>query len=60
MVRDEFDEAFQGVDVIVSPVSPTVSWDIGEKADDPIALYLADLFTIPGALAGLPGISIPC
>jgi len=60
MVRDEFSKAFDEVDVIVSPVSPTVSWKIGELADDPLALYLADIFTIPGALAGLPGLCLPC
>jgi len=47
MVRDEFATAFEEVDVIVSPVSPTVAWKIGELADDPLALYLADIFTIP-------------
>lgn len=60
MVRDEFAERFHEVDVIVSPVSPMVAWGIGELADDPLALYLADIFTIPAALAGLPGISVPC
>ena len=59
-VRKEFDEAFKQVDVIVSPTSPCVAWKLGEKFDDPVAMYLADVFTAPANIAGLPGISIPC
>ena len=44
----------------MAPVAPTVAWDIGEKADDPVASYLADIFTLSVSLAGLPGMSIPC
>lgn len=47
-------------DVIMGPVSPTVAWDLGDKADDPVANYLADIFTLSASLAGLPGMSIPC
>lgn len=59
MVRQEFAEVFTKVDVLATPVSPQVAWKIGEKADDPLALYMADIFTVPGALAGIPGISVP-
>jgi aspartyl-tRNA(Asn)/glutamyl-tRNA(Gln) amidotransferase subunit A len=45
--------------VIAGPAAPTVAWKIGEKADDPVANYLADIFTLPGSLAGLPGLSVP-
>jgi aspartyl-tRNA(Asn)/glutamyl-tRNA(Gln) amidotransferase subunit A len=45
--------------VIAGPVAPTVAWKLGEKNDDPVANYLADIFTLPGSLAGLPGMSIP-
>jgi aspartyl-tRNA(Asn)/glutamyl-tRNA(Gln) amidotransferase subunit A len=46
--------------VIAGPVAPTVAWKLGEKADDPVANYLADIFTLPASLAGLPGMSLPC
>lgn len=59
-LRKEFDETFKQVDVIVSPTSPTVAWNLGEKFNDPLAMYLADVFTAPGNIAGVPGISIPC
>ena len=59
LVRHDFDEAFKNVDVILSPISPTTAFKIGEKADDPLAMYLTDIFTIPVNLAGLPGVSIP-
>jgi aspartyl-tRNA(Asn)/glutamyl-tRNA(Gln) amidotransferase subunit A len=48
------------VDVIVMPVAPTAAFEIGERADDPIAMYLSDVFTIPVSLAGLPALTIPC
>ena len=59
-IREDFDNAFQSCDLIVTPTSPTPAFKIGEKADDPLAMYLSDIFTIPANLAGLPGISIPC
>ncbi len=59
-LRNEFDEAFKQVDVILSPTAPGTAWKLGEKFDDPIAMYLADVFTTPANIAGLPGISIPC
>ncbi len=59
MIADDFQIAFQDCDVIAGPVAPTVAWKISEKSDDPVANYLADIFTLPGSLAGLPGMSIP-
>ena len=59
-LRKEFDEAFKQVDVILSPTVPGTAWKLGEKFDDPIAMYLADVFTTPANIAGLPGISVPC
>lgn len=59
-LRKEFDDAFKRVDVIIGPTSPTVAWNLGEKFDDPLAMYLADIFTTAGNIAGIPGISIPC
>ena len=59
MIADDFQQAFKQCDVIAGPVAPTVAWKIGEKSDDPVASYLADIFTLPGSLAGLPGMSLP-
>ena len=59
MIADDFQQAFQLCDVIAGPVAPTVAWKIGEKSDDPVANYLADIFTLPASLAGLPGMSLP-
>jgi len=60
LIAQDFKQAFQQCDVIMGPVSPTVAWDIGDKADDPVANYLGDIFTLSTNLAGLPGMSIPC
>ncbi len=60
LVRRDFDRAFAEVDLIASPTSPTVAFRIGERADDPLAMYVSDICTIPANLAGLPAISIPC
>ena len=59
MIADDFQQAFKQCDVIAGPVAPTVAWKIGDKADDPVANYLADIFTLPASLAGLPGMSVP-
>ncbi len=59
MIADDFQNAFKDCDLIAGPVAPTVAWKLGEKSDAPMANYLADIFTLPGSLAGLPGISIP-
>jgi aspartyl-tRNA(Asn)/glutamyl-tRNA(Gln) amidotransferase subunit A len=60
LVRRDFARAFGEVDLIASPTSPTVAFRVGERADDPLAMYMSDLCTIPANLAGLPAISIPC
>ncbi len=60
LIKNDFDEAFKKVDVIVAPTSPEVAFKIGEKTQDPIKMYLSDVLTIPCNIAGLPGISIPC
>jgi aspartyl-tRNA(Asn)/glutamyl-tRNA(Gln) amidotransferase subunit A len=59
IIRD-YEQAFVGYDVLVSPTSPTTAFPIGEKADDPMAMYLNDVFTIPANLAGVPAVSVPC
>ncbi len=60
LIADDFSQAFQEVDCIVTPTSPTVAWNIGEKADDPLSMYLADIYTVSVNVAGLPAISVPC
>ncbi len=60
LIRNDFEEAFKKVDVIASPVSPTPAFKIGEKSSDPLAMYLADIYTISANLAGICGISVPC
>jgi aspartyl-tRNA(Asn)/glutamyl-tRNA(Gln) amidotransferase subunit A len=60
LVRRDFDAALDTVDAIVTPVSPTTAFRLGERVDDPLAMYLADVFTIGCNLAGLPGLSVPC
>jgi len=59
-IREDFDSAFRKVDLILAPTSPCVAWDIGEKFDDPLTMYMADIFTTSANLAGIPGISLPC
>jgi len=60
LIRQDFEQAFAKFDVLVTPTAPTPAFRIGEKVDDPLQMYLSDIFTIPCNLAGLPGISIPC
>jgi aspartyl-tRNA(Asn)/glutamyl-tRNA(Gln) amidotransferase subunit A len=60
LIRRDFERAFEQVDAIVTPTSPTPAFRLGEKTDDPLAMYLSDIFTVTINLAGLPGISIPC
>ncbi len=60
LIRQDFDRAFKKVDLILTPVSPTPPFKIGEKITDPVSLYLSDVFTVTASLAGLPAISIPC
>jgi aspartyl-tRNA(Asn)/glutamyl-tRNA(Gln) amidotransferase subunit A len=60
MIAEDFDRVFGEVDLIAGPVSPTTAWRIGEQTDDPVSNYLADIFTLPASLAGLPAMSVPC
>ncbi len=60
LIRNDFDAAFQEVDVIVGPTSPTAAFKIGEKSSDPLSMYLSDIYTITANLAGIPGLSLPC
>jgi aspartyl-tRNA(Asn)/glutamyl-tRNA(Gln) amidotransferase subunit A len=59
LIADDFSRAFEQVDLIAGPVSPTVAWEIGTQTNDPVANYLADIYTLPASLAGLPGMSVP-
>ena len=59
MIADDFQRCFADCDLIAGPVAPTVAWKLGGKGDDPVANYLADIFTLPASLAGLPGMSVP-
>ena len=60
LIRNDFDQAFAKVDAILTPTSPTPAFRFGEKSEDPISMYLSDIYTISTNLAGLPGISVPC
>ena len=60
LIRHDFDAAFAGVDVLLTPTSPGTAFRFGAHAEDPLAMYLADLLTIPANLAGLPAINVPC
>ena len=60
LIRNDFDAAFQSADVLLTPTAPTTAFRTGTHADDPLAMYLADLLTVPVNLAGLPAISVPC
>ena len=59
MIADDFQACFRVCDLIAGPVAPTVAWKLGSKDEDPVASYLADIFTLPASLAGLPGMSVP-
>jgi aspartyl-tRNA(Asn)/glutamyl-tRNA(Gln) amidotransferase subunit A len=59
MIADDFQACFRDCDLIAGPVAPTVAWKLGDQADDPVKAYLADIFTLPASLAGLPGMSLP-
>lgn len=60
IIADDFQRAFAECDVLMGPVAPSVAWNAGEKSDDPLAMYLADIYTLSVSLAGLPGMSVPC
>jgi len=59
LISNDFSQAFKQVDVIVGPTSPTPPFNLGEKVNDPVTMYLSDIYTIPANLAGLPALSIP-
>jgi aspartyl-tRNA(Asn)/glutamyl-tRNA(Gln) amidotransferase subunit A len=60
LIRRDFEEAFASCDVVATPTTPTPAFRLGEKTEDPLEMYLADIFTVPANLAGLPAISVPC
>lgn len=60
LIKDDFNEAFKKVDIILTPTAPTAAFKFGEKSDDPISMYLSDIFTIPASLAGVCAVSAPC
>jgi aspartyl-tRNA(Asn)/glutamyl-tRNA(Gln) amidotransferase subunit A len=60
LLTSDFEKAFKEVDAVVTPTSPTPAFKLGEKADDPLAMYLADIYTVVADLVGIPGISVPC
>ena len=60
LIKQDFEQAFEQVDLIVGPTTPTTAFSLGEKTDDPIQMYLADVFTVSANLAGIPAMSIPC
>jgi len=60
LIKNDFEKAFKTCDIILTPTSPTAAFKIGERANDPLSMYLSDIFTIPANLAGIPGISVPC
>ncbi|MCA9876441.1 MAG: Asp-tRNA(Asn)/Glu-tRNA(Gln) amidotransferase subunit GatA [Thermomicrobiales bacterium] len=60
LIKQDFDRAWEQVDAIVAPTSPTVAFPLGARTDDPYQMYLADIFTIPANMAGIPGVAIPC
>ena len=60
LLTRDFQNAFTNVDAIVTPVTPTTAFKLGEKTDDPMAMYLSDIYTVTANLAGVPGISLPC
>ncbi|MDD5252241.1 MAG: Asp-tRNA(Asn)/Glu-tRNA(Gln) amidotransferase subunit GatA [Patescibacteria group bacterium] len=60
LIAQDFADAFNEVDVLLTPTSPVVAWKLGEKTEDPLAMYLADIYTVPVNIVGLPGVSVPC
>jgi len=60
LIRRDFERAFEVCDVVATPTAPTPAFRLGEKTEDPLQMYLADIFTVPASLAGIPGLSLPC
>jgi aspartyl-tRNA(Asn)/glutamyl-tRNA(Gln) amidotransferase subunit A len=59
LIQRDFARVFEQVDALVTPTSPTCAWKLGERIEDPLAMYLADVYTLPASLAGIPGITVP-
>ena len=59
LIAEDFRKAFEQVDVLLTPTAPSAAFAVGENSDDPVAMYLNDVFTVPASLAGLPGMSLP-
>jgi aspartyl-tRNA(Asn)/glutamyl-tRNA(Gln) amidotransferase subunit A len=60
LIKRDYDLAFRKVDALLTPVTPTAAFRVGEKVDDPIAMYLSDIYTVTANLAGIPSLSLPC
>jgi aspartyl-tRNA(Asn)/glutamyl-tRNA(Gln) amidotransferase subunit A len=60
LIKRDFEGAFENCDAIITPTAPTTAFKIGEKTQDPLQMYLTDIFTLPASLAGLPALSLPC
>ena len=60
LIREDFDRVFAEVDCLITPTAPSTAFAFGEKVDDPLTMYLSDIFTVSANLAGIPGISVPC
>jgi len=60
LIRRDYDRAFEGVDVVAMPTSPTAAFKLGERTEDPVQMYLGDVFTVSANLAGLPAVTVPC
>ena len=60
LIKAAFDKVFEQYDAVLSPVAPTTAYKLGEKVDDPLAMYLGDVYTVPVNIAGLPSLSLPC
>ncbi len=60
LIRQDFDKVFKEVDLLITPTSATTAFKVGEKVDDPIQMYIQDIFLAPASLAGVPGLTVPC
>jgi aspartyl-tRNA(Asn)/glutamyl-tRNA(Gln) amidotransferase subunit A len=60
LIKEDFDRAFEQCDLLIGPAAPTPAFQLGEKTDDPLAMYLADVYTVSLNMAGLPGLTVPC
>ena len=60
LIRGDYDAAFENVDLLIGPVTPAPAFKLGEKLQDPLAMYMQDIFTLPPSLAGIPAVNVPC